>query len=266
MIPKIIHYCWFGGNKKTKLMKKCIRSWKKQCPDYKIIEWNEKNFDIENSCLYVKQAYQEKKWAFVSDYVRLKVIYLYGGIYLDTDVELLKNLDSFLKHPAFFAYQDDKYINTGLGFGAEKGNKFVECMLNDYLKCFFYDERGNFDLKPCTVRNTKSVERYLQLIQNTKQVNFLENVVLYPKEYFSPIDCKTKIMEKTEKTVSIHWFTASWMDSDYLITNEYHNFYNNVSKILGKRTTYIYVTCFYWLFRNKKFKYLKNKWKINSKN
>lgn len=260
MIPKVIHYCWFGGKKKPKLIKKCIKSWKKYCPDYEIIEWNEKNFDIEHSCKYVQEAYRERQWAFVSDYVRLKIIYDNGGVYLDTDVELIKNLDELLKHPAFFGYQDEYFIATGVGFGAEKGNDIVKCMLDDYSDLCFVDENGELNLMPCTVRNTKAIEIFLKEI-DTSKINFIPNAVLYPKEYFSPIDCKTMIMKKTEKTISIHWFTASWREDDFLIPKEYNDFYQEVGKKLGEKTTYIVVTIYYCLFRHKKWKYLRKKWK-----
>ena len=122
MIPKLIHYCWFGHNPLPKDAKRCIRSWKKYCPDYVIKEWNEDNFDISQCPQYVRQAYEAKKWAFVSDYVRLKLVHDHGGVYMDTDVELLKPLDRLLSHKAYFGFEDDGLqINTGLGFGAERG-------------------------------------------------------------------------------------------------------------------------------------------------
>src|SRR5699024_3155952 len=125
MIPKIIHYCWFGGNPLPEKEQKCIASWRKYCPDYEIIEWNENNFDI-NQNMYIKQAADEKRWAFVSDFARLDVIYRFGGIYLDTDVEIIRNLDPLLRNKAFVGIDNvtgEEYsINTGLGFGAEKKN------------------------------------------------------------------------------------------------------------------------------------------------
>lgn len=261
MIPKVIHYCWFGGNKKTKLIKKCIKSWKKYCPEYKIIEWNENNYNINQSCSYVREAYQEKKWAFVSDYVRLWVVYHYGGIYLDTDVELIKNIDCLLDHPAFFGFQDSKYIATGLGFGAEKGNSVIKCMLDDYLSCQFCLGKGEIDVTPCPVRNTRAIAHLLGTEIDTTTINSIQDAVLYPKEFFSPIDCKTLIMEKTENTISIHWFIGSWREKDFLILKEYDDFYHKVAKKLGKKTTYIFVTIYYWTFRHEKWKFLKEKWK-----
>ncbi|WP_279160255.1 glycosyltransferase family 32 protein [Thomasclavelia cocleata] len=211
MIPKIIHYCWFGNNSKPKLMKQCIKSWKKCCPDYEIIEWNESNFDIGCNT-YVKEAYEEKKWAFVTDYVRLWIIYHYGGIYLDTDVELIKNLDDLLVNESFFGYEDESHIATGLGFGAKKGNVIVECMLNDYKDIHFIKEDGSLDLTPCPKRNTDAILHLLFDVTNTGKVNVINGATLFPKEYFCPMDYQTRSMNKTKNTYSIHWFNASWYD------------------------------------------------------
>lgn len=132
MIPRKIHYCWFGRGKKPKLAKKCIESWKRFCPDYEIIEWNEDNFDI-NQYEYVKYCYREKKWAFLSDFVRLIVVYEQGGIYFDTDVELIKSPNELLKYEAFYGFENKEIIATGLGFGAEKEHKTVKEMIDIYL-------------------------------------------------------------------------------------------------------------------------------------
>ncbi len=131
MIPKIIHYCWFGGNEKPKLAKKCIESWKKFCPDYEIVEWNEQNVDV-NMNAYTKMCYENKKFAFLTDYVRLLVVEKHGGIYFDTDVELLCSFDDMLDNDAFFGFENPEYVNTGVGFGAEKGNLLVTQMLEEY--------------------------------------------------------------------------------------------------------------------------------------
>lgn len=211
MIPKIIHYCWFGGNPKSKLIKKCIRSWKKYCPDYEIIEWNESNFDL-NCCDYVREAYEAKKWAFVTDYARLKIIYENGGIYLDTDVELIKNLDEFLKYDSFFGYEDKLHIATGLGFGAIKGNAILKELMSDYENIHFINEDGTFDLTSCPVRNTLTLEKF-GLIGNGDTA-VIANNAFFSAEYFSPIDYFTGIKTITDKTVSIHWFNASWQSEE----------------------------------------------------
>ena len=130
-IPKVIHYCWFGKGEMPKLAKKCIKSWKKYCPDYEIICHNEDNFDCFQN-RYMSEAYQAKKWAFVSDYARLKIIYDNGGIYLDTDVEIIKPIDDLLRNKGFMGFDEKGIVATGLGFGAEKGNEIIGEFLKDY--------------------------------------------------------------------------------------------------------------------------------------
>ena len=208
-IPKIIHYCWFGKNKKSKLIKRCILSWKKMCPDYKIVEWNESNFDVNVNC-YCKEAYDAKKWAFVSDYARLWIIYNYGGIYLDTDVELVKSLDDLLKYNSYFAAEDLVHINTGLGFGAKKNSDIVKKMLDDYNDIHFKLDELNYDMTPCPVRNTKSIEETYSKVLDKSSFCEVDNNVFLPKEYFCPYDATTGVMNKTKNTYGIHWYNASW--------------------------------------------------------
>jgi hypothetical protein len=210
-IPKIIHYCWFGKKPLPKLAQKCIKSWQKYCPDYQIIRWDETNFDI-NSNLYIKQAYEAKKYAFVSDYVRLWALYNYGGIYMDTDVELIKNLDSFLNKKAFIGFQssyklnlDLITLNSGL-IGAQKGNKFIEDILDLYNSLSFVNN-DNFDLTPNTVRITEYAIRKYNLIPKDIFQD-LGDIVIYPSEYFSPGNYY--FLKLTNNTYAIHYFTASW--------------------------------------------------------
>ena len=160
MIPKIIHYCWFGRNPKPKLAEKCMGSWKKYCKDYQIIEWNEDSFDISKAPLYVQQAYDEKKWAYVSDYVRLYAVYMCGGVYLDTDVEIVNSLDNLLKNYAFFGFENNKHIATGLGFGAEKGARILQEIMSQYDCISFIMEDGSYDFTPCPQRNTEVFLKY----------------------------------------------------------------------------------------------------------
>ena len=141
-IPKVIHYCWFGNNKKPELIEKCIDSWKKYCPDYEIVEWNEDNFDV-NFCPYAHKAYSQKRYGFLSDVARLQIIYNNGGIYLDTDVELKRNIDELCDNVAWFAYGPNTEINTGCGFGAEKNNWLVKKMLDQYIS---FNEDKTFEL------------------------------------------------------------------------------------------------------------------------
>ena len=208
-IPKVINYCWFGGNKKSKLIKKCIASWKKMCPDYEIVEWNEKNFDI-NSNSYIKEAYDEKKWAFVTDYVRLFVIYNNGGIYLDTDVELVQSLDNLLKYDSFFSLESEDYIATGLGFGAKKNNDLVKAMLDDYDDIHFKNDKGEIDLTPCPVRNTNSVKDVFDKVKDRTSLFLIDNNAFLGMEFFCPYNPSTGVLNKTKNTYGIHWYNASW--------------------------------------------------------
>ena len=145
MIPKIIHYCWFGGNPLPELAQKCIASWKKYCPDYEIIEWNEANYDV-SKCAYMKEAYQAKKWGFVPDYARFDIIHNHGGIYLDTDVEIIRSLDGLLENRAFMGFESENYVNPGLIIGGEAGSGEMECIMRWYETHHFMKESGEIDL------------------------------------------------------------------------------------------------------------------------
>lgn len=209
MIPKIIHYCWFGHNPKPKLALKCMKSWKKYCPDYEIIEWNEDNFDISSCPLYVRQAYEAKKWAFVTDYVRLKVVYDEGGIYLDTDVELIKSLDALLEYDAYFGFEDGTHVNTGLGFGAVKGAPILHEMMLDYKDIPFIMEDGKLDLTPCPQRNTEIFVRH-GLVQDDVRQELDEGILILPSEVLCPLSYSTGKLKKAKNTISIHRFSATW--------------------------------------------------------
>ena len=213
MISKTIHYCWFGRNPKPKLAKNCIKSWKKCCPDYDIVEWNEDNFDIDACPLYVRQAYEAGKWAFVTDYVRLKVVYDNGGIYLDTDVELKKGLDSLLNKKAYFGFEDGKYVATGLGFGAEKGEAILAELMADYDNTPFIKSDGSFDTLSCPMRNTSVLVRH-GLVQDDSEQLLDGRICVLPSEYLSPLSFATGEKRITENTVSIHWFAASWLSDE----------------------------------------------------
>lgn len=209
MISKTIHYCWFGGNPKPKLAKKCIRSWKKHCPDYEIIEWNEDNFDMQSCPLYVCQAYEAKKWAFVTDYVRLQIVYEHGGIYMDTDVELLKSLDPILDNGAYFGFEDGTYIATGLGFGAIKGHPILKELMDDYQDILFILEDGTYDKTTCPHRNTEVLLRKGLRQDNTMQT-IDGDILILPSVFLCPIVYYSGEKNITDDTISIHWFDASW--------------------------------------------------------
>lgn len=206
MIPKIIHYCWFGGKELPKDVKKCIKSWKKKCPDYEIKRWDESNFDINSNC-FIKDAYMRKAWAFVSDYARLKIIYDYGGIYLDTDVELIKNLDEVLKYKAFFAQQQSGEINTGLGFGAEKKSSIVNKMLVDYETMKFDYE--NKECIACPILNTKAIKQEGFFISDELEIR--DNIIILPAKYMDPFSSGEKVENLLcQETLSIHHYSATW--------------------------------------------------------
>lgn len=208
MIPKIIHYCWFGGNNKSTLIKKCIRSWKKYCPDYKIIEWNESNFDL-NSCDYVREAYDAKKWAFVSDYVRIWALNTYGGIYLDTDVEIKKNMDKFLLHSAFTGFEAKEYPFTAV-FGAEKGHFITNKIIESYNTRKFKIDEKTFDMMTNTVFVTNIFKEIYNVKLNNQTQIFDDGLAIYSNDYFCPRNFADLSWNKTKNTHAIHWFNASW--------------------------------------------------------
>ncbi len=207
MIPKTIHYCWFGRNPKPKLAEKCIESWKKYCPDYEIIEWNEDNFDIPAAPLYVRQAYEAKKWAFVTDYVRLWAMVKYGGIYMDTDVEVIKPLDRFLEHEAVSGFESETQIPTGL-MACREGFPLFKELLQYYDTATFINPDGSFNQKTNVTTITEMCKDRGFVANNQFQV--IEGFALYPKDYFCPKSYQTGKVEKTKNTVTIHWFAASW--------------------------------------------------------
>ena len=209
MIPKVIHYCWFGNNPLPFEVKKCINSWKKICPDYEIRRWDETNFDVYQND-FIKSAYGSKAWAFVSDYARLKIVYDEGGIYLDTDVELKKSLDELRKNEGFFAIQQEgHYCNTGLGFGAKKENEIVKTML-DLYDDLIYSEENKFSIA-CPYLNTKALEKYGYSYSD--DVIVIHNNLVLPPRFMDPIaPGKNKENLLCNDTVSIHHYSASWMD------------------------------------------------------
>lgn len=211
MIPKIIHYCWFGGNELNELAKKCIKSWKKYCKGYKFIEWNENNFDIDSAPLFVRQAYEAKKWAFVSDYVRLYAITKFGGVYMDTDVEVVASIDKFLSHQAFSSFQGDECLQTGV-MACEKNFPLFVDFLKYYDTAVFINEDGTLNTKPNTDIITEACESRGLIQNNTLQT--IDGFVIYPNDYFCPINMTSGRYQRTDNTVTIHWFSGSWLPDD----------------------------------------------------
>jgi hypothetical protein len=210
-IPKIIHYCWFGGQEIPEKNRRWMESWKRFCPDYEIMEWNESNYDVTKN-EYMYEAYQTKKWGFVPDYARLDIICKYGGIYLDTDVELVANLDDLLYQHAFAGFQNEKEVNFGLGFGAERDSEIMKYLLKDYQDRHFIKEDGSLDQTASPVIQTESlVKKGLQL---NGEYQILQNrLTIYPEKMLSPKSQQTRKIETLEYTKSIHYFDASWDDN-----------------------------------------------------
>jgi len=216
MIPKKIHYCWFGGNEKSKLAKKCINSWKKYCPDYEIIEWNESNFDVTKND-YLKFCYENKKWAFLSDLARLMIIYSEGGIYFDTDVEMIKNIDFLLEYKAFFGFENRKNIATGLGFGAIAHHSVVKTMIDQY-EYLQRDKNKKYTVLKCPQLNTRALNEWG--VQLNGEIQYLKNMIILPVEYMNPYDDSTGVLRKTENTITIHWYSKSWLDRKSIVRSK----------------------------------------------
>jgi len=212
VIPKIIHYCWFGGNPIPKNLQHCINSWKKIMPDYEIKKWDENNYNV-NKCTYIKEAYKAKKWAFVSDYARLDICYRYGGIYLDTDVEVLKPFDDLLSLEGFCGMEIGKHqlpshANVGLVLGLVRGQKMGRILRNDYHNLHFKKSDGSFDLTPCPVIQTRLLQKYgLKL---TNEIQNINGITIFPTEYFCPMNQYTGEINITSNTYSIHHYLGSW--------------------------------------------------------
>lgn len=210
MIPKVIHYVWFGGGSLGEKEKYCIESWKKHLPDYDIVRWDESNFDI-NINPYCKEAYEEKKWAFASDFARLWVLVHFGGIYMDTDVEVLKPLDSFLGHKAFSGFETPKDIPTGI-MACEKEFPLFKELLSGYDERHFIKNDGTYDLTTNVVAITQYCLNHGLRLDNSYQV--VNDFALYPNDYFCPKSYRTGEILLTERTCTIHHFNSSWQNED----------------------------------------------------
>ena len=252
MIPKIIHYCWFGGNPLPESAKKCIASWKKYLPDHQIWQWSEKpshananhnpnglfpthplgegekngkendlfdkilGFDV-NIIPYTQQAYEAKKYAFVSDYARFWILYKYGGLYFDTDVEIIKPLDDIISQGPFMGIEvrakDGEYprVNPGLGLGATPGMELYRLLLDKYATLKFLNEDGSLNQKTIVKYNTEVLQE--QGLLQSNEIQVVSGVWIYPADYFNPLDSLTGKLKLTDNTRSIHWYMNSWSDS-----------------------------------------------------
>lgn len=211
MIPKKIHYCWFGHNPKPQLAEKCIKSWKKYCPGYEIIEWNEDNYDFLKSD-FMREAYEAKKWGFVPDYARLDIIYNHGGIYLDTDVEIIKSLDPLLDNRGFMGFESEKYLALGLGFGAEAGNDVIKTLLDSYEGRHFANSDGSLNIIPSPQCDSAVLEELGIERNGTYQKK--DGFLFLPVDYLSPISVATGKKRITKNTLTIHWYAGSWLSEE----------------------------------------------------
>lgn len=216
-IPKVIHYCWFGGNPIPDKYKKWMESWHKYCPDYEIVEWNESNYDVTKNA-YMYEAYQCKKWGFVPDYARLDIIYNHGGIYLDTDVELVQNLDDLLYQDAYFGFEREENVNLGLGFGAVAKSNILLQMKEYYENHYFIKENGEMDLTASPVIQTDILQK--TGLRMDGEYQRFGNVSIYPEKVLSGKCPYTRRVRLTPYTRSIHHFEATWTDEEFQERNK----------------------------------------------
>ncbi len=210
MIPKVIHYCWFGGKGKPEAVRRMIRTWKLYCPDYQLKEWNETNFDIHIN-RYCREAYEQRKWAFVSDVARMYALYNEGGIYMDTDVEVVRSLDSLLDNPAFLGFEGTKWIATSI-LGTEPNNPVIRSFMDSYNSRSFVREDGSLDQTTNVEEWTKLlVDKFGLQLNGKKQCAAGFNI--FPADYFTPYDYLTGRLHRTDNTYTIHWFGQSWINN-----------------------------------------------------
>lgn len=253
MIPKIIHYCWFGKNQIPDEAQKCINSWKKYCPGYEIREWNEDNFDV-SICRYTREAYTQKKWAFVSDYARLWILLHEGGVYFDVDVELIQGIDDLINNGSFMGFEHNIYgengviyddfsgvgINPGIGLAAEKGLPIFAELIEDYNNRSFIKSDGSNDTTSIVDYVTKKfVERGL-VLESKEQV--VEQVTIYPIDYFGPMNYYTGEITTTVNTRAIHRYAATWTSS---------------SEYWRQKIRHMFIKLFGYNFGKKFYNYLK---------
>lgn len=259
MVEKKIHYCWFGGNELPDIVKKCIKSWQKHLPEYKIVCWDESNFDIE-TCPYVKEAYEAKKWAFVSDYARMYILYHYGGLYFDTDVEVIKSLEEILTHGPFMARESESpncSVAPGLALYAEKGMPIYKEILDDYEKSHFVNEDGSYSYYTVVERVTNILKKHG--LTSEDGIQKVAGLVIYPKAYFCPLDYGTGKLTLKPETCAIHWYSATWLDEKMQHQREVcmrlnNRFPKKMAKFLGD--WYVRFSNFFDLVKKGNVKYI----------
>ena len=235
MIPKVIHYCWFGRGQMPKLALKCIESWKKYCPDYEIKEWNEDNFDLD-LYPYVREAYDARKFAFVTDVVRLYALYHEGGIYMDTDVEVIKPLDSLLAYDAVSGFESPTQIPTGL-MASRNGHPLFKELLDEYNGIHFVRPDGTLDITTNVIRISNTCREYGLRLDNTLQT--VRGFTLLPKDFLCPIEHEGHRLVLTPNTLCIHHFAGSWVTGKAL-------WKKRVARLLGSNLTLLIIKIKRW--------------------
>lgn len=225
-IPKKLHYCWFGGTEIPDHLQKFINGWHRLCPDYEIFRWDESNYDVKKN-EYMMEAYDQKKWGFVPDFARMDIIYHEGGIYLDTDVELLKRPDALLNDDFFCGFNDNNLLNFGLGFGAVKHNKLLRNMIEQYHYLHFVNKDGSLNLKACSVYHVPPIVEWGFTLENKYQK--VNGCVLYPSEVFAPAGGSGLARNYTGNTISCHHSEFSWGSKENKIG------FNRTKKYLPER-------------------------------
>ncbi|PWJ65606.1 Glycosyltransferase sugar-binding region containing DXD motif-containing protein [Fibrobacter sp. UWB15] len=230
IIPKQIHYCWFGKNPLSPLALKCIDSWKKFFPNYEIIKWDESNFDVD-AFEYTREAYRAQKMAFVSDVARLFILAQHGGIYFDTDVEVVRPFDDILEKGGFMgieAYDGEIWVNPGLGFGCSKNSKTINNLFEIYRHQTFDETK----MTNCNIVTLTTEYLKKNGLEKENAIQSIDDITIYPKEYFNPCNMNTGKIDITEVTRSIHHYAASWADRSSLIRDWV---YKKIYQLCGKR-------------------------------
>ncbi|WP_373483685.1 glycosyltransferase family 32 protein [Acetobacterium sp.] len=226
-IPKKIHYVWVGNGQKSPLIQKCIDSWKRVLPDYDIIEWNESNYDIHKNP-YIDKAYSERKWAFVADYIRFDVLYEYGGIYFDTDVELIREIpETIIQYKAFAGFEDMGYVNPGLVFACEPRCLIVKEILDSFDGDVFDDKEHLYTINE---RMSDVLDRY-GLVRNN-QFQIVEDIAIYPSDFFCAYDQILKEPCITDNTISVHHYAATWRSNGLKFKMKLRNI---IKHVIGRK-------------------------------
>jgi hypothetical protein len=231
LIPKIIHYCWLSGDPYSDKIAKCLESWGKYLPDYKIIKWDSKSFDMDR-IQWTKEAFNEKKYAYVTDYLRFYILYNCGGIYLDADVEVLKSFNDLLINESFIGFEYTSVPEAAV-IGAVKGCLWIKRCMDFYNTLSFYNKNGKQRMMAVPIYMRAIMERHYKMkIRDNGKIQKIDGMILYPYNYFSPKNYNTNVIDIDENTYCIHHFNNSWLK---VPRQKYKKLLHNIiSKIMGR--------------------------------